>query len=63
MQQLRQTFLPFGLVFESHDLEEVPDSELKEIQARECEQRGPRAEKGATTPAAGAARGRSARGE
>ena len=63
MQQLRQALLPFGLVFESYDLEEVPDSKLKKIQAYECEQRGSWAEKGATTPAAGAARGRSARGE
>lgn len=63
MQQLRQTFFPLGLVFEPHDLEEVPDSELEEIQAREREQRGPRLEKGATIPAAGAARCRSPRGE
>lgn len=63
MQQLRQTFLSFGLVFESHDVEEVSDSELKEIKAHEREQCRSWLEKSATTPAAGTSRGRSARGE
>ena len=32
MQQLRQTFLTFGLVFESHDVEKMFDRKSEEIE-------------------------------